>query len=146
MRLAALALLFIACGEPEATDDEVTADSDSAAVDPCEGVTPAVTNITPAELVTMLETKDFELINVHIPDAGQIPGTDVHIAYTDTAGLEAHLDDLGTKAVLYCRTGPMSEIAAEALIDLGYCQIYDMPAGMVGWESAGNTIEATPSR
>jgi rhodanese-related sulfurtransferase len=104
----------------------------------CEGITPEVLEISPSELSAMLEAKDFEFINVHIPYAGEIPGTDVHIQYTDTAAIEARLNsDVSTKAVLYCLTGPMSAIAAKVLIKLGYCQIYDMPAGMVGWEAEG---------
>ena len=43
--------------------------------------------------------------------------------------------------MLYCKTGPMSAIAAADLIDLGYCNIYDMPAGMIGWEAAGYTLD-----
>jgi rhodanese-related sulfurtransferase len=108
----------------------------------CEGITPEVTEITPDELSMMLENKDFELINVHIPDAGEIPGTDVHITYTETAMLEDHLGgDVGAKAVLYCLTGPMSAIATAALVELGYCRIYDMPAGMVGWEAEGYPVD-----
>ncbi len=40
-------------------------------------------NIIPAQLWTMLQQKDFTLINVHIPYAGEIRGTDVFIPYTD---------------------------------------------------------------
>ncbi len=70
---------------------------------------------------------------MHIPYAGEIPDTDAHVAYNDVPAIEAQLgDDITTEAVLYCRTGPMSAIAADALIDLGYCRIYDLPAGMVG--------------
>ncbi len=107
----------------------------------CDGVTPELLEISPSELNSMLETKDFELINVHTPDAGEIPGTDVHIRHTDTTALETHLgNDLSAKAVLYCLTGPMSAIAGRALVGLGYCQIYDMPAAMVGWEAEGYTL------
>jgi len=108
----------------------------------CEGVAPELIKISPSELSTMLEDKDFEFINVHVPYAGEIPDTDAHITYTDTAALESHLgQDLGAKAVLYCLTGPMSDIAGKALVELGYCHIYDMPAGMVGWEAEGYPID-----
>ncbi len=90
----------------------------------------------------MLKNKDFDLINVHIPNAGEIPGTDVHVPYNQIPALEARLEkDLAKKAVLYCLTGPMSALAASDLVELGYCRIYDMPAGMVGWEAEGYPLD-----
>jgi len=86
----------------------------------------------------MLDNKDFELINVHIPYAGEIVGTDVHIAYTDVDAIEAHLgSQLAAKVVLYCLTGPMSEIAGDDLVSRGYCQVYDMPDGLFQWQQLG---------
>ncbi|MDH5673582.1 MAG: rhodanese-like domain-containing protein [Myxococcales bacterium] len=107
----------------------------------CDGIEPTIHNITPDELDQMLASKDFVLINVHIPYAGEIPGTDVHIPFTDIADLEVRLgSDHATKAVLYCRSGSMSLAAATDLVGLGYCQIYDLPGGMNGWTAAGFTL------
>ncbi len=135
------AALAAGCPTTPTDDDDAAGDDDDAAGLTCDGVTPEVTEISPDELDAMLEDKDFELINVHIPYAGEIPGTDVHIPYTDTDALEDYLGDVAAKAVLYCQTGPMSAIAAADLIDLGYCRIFDMPAGMVGWEAEGYPID-----
>ncbi len=132
-------------GDGTTGDDDTGDDDDSLAGDDddeCEGITPEVTNITPDELNEMLQAKDFQLINVHIPHAGEIPGTDVHIAYTDIDDIEEHLgSNTGAKAVLYCLTGPMSAIAADDLVDLGYCHIYDLPAAMVGWQAEGYPVD-----
>lgn len=99
---------------------------------------PMIHNITPDELNNMLGTKDFALINVHVPYAGEIEGTDANIAYTDITGLQTQLEqDHAAKAVLYCRSGSMSLSAAKQLVELGYCQIYDMPGGMNAWTAAG---------
>jgi len=143
--LAALLSLSLALSfscSPAAGDDdddtEPAADDDDTSPSPCDGIEPELIELSPAELNEMMANKDFQLINVHIPHAGEIDGTDVHIAYTDVDAIEEHLDgDVGAKAVLYCLTGPMSAIAGNDLVELGYCQIYDMPAGMVGWEAAG---------
>jgi rhodanese-related sulfurtransferase len=35
----------------------------------------------------------------------------------------------------------MSAIAGAELIELGYCRIYDMPVGMVGWEAEGYPLD-----
>lgn len=113
------------------------------------GETVAVTggsyqNITPTELNTMLKSKDFVLVNVHIPFAGNIAGTDLSIAYdqiTDPANLAQLPADKNAKIVLYCRSGRMSQMAAEDLVRLGHTNIWNLDDGMVGWEQAGYEIE-----
>lgn len=123
-------------------DSAENADDDDAAEFSCDGIAPELTELSPDDLDAMLQDKDFQLVNVHIPYAGEIPGTDAHVAYNDPVALETQLDeDVTTKAVLYCQTGPMSAIAGAALIDRGYCRIYDLPAGMVGWEAEGYPID-----
>src|SRR3989304_2068581 len=95
-------------------------------------------DISVAELSTMLESKDFLFVNTHIPYEGEIAGTDAFIPYDD---LEQYADQLpadkGSKIVLYCRSGRMSEIAATALVQQGYSNIYELDGGMIAWEEAG---------
>ena len=138
-------LVLLACSpavEPNNTDttpadSEAENDAD-VATDACEGVTPEVTDLGLADLDTMLENKDFELINVHIPYAGEIVGTDVNIPYNTVDDIETYLGgDHAAKAVLYCLTGPMSAAATAELVKRGYCQIYDLPDGLYQWEAAG---------
>ena len=99
-------------------------------------------NITPAELHTMLKSKDFVFINVHIPFAGNIPNTDLSIPYNE---LEQNLSQLpadkNEKVVLYCSSGRMSEIAAEELTSLGYTNVWNLKGGMVEWQQAGYPLE-----
>ena len=95
-------------------------------------------NITSQELNTILQNKDFFLVNVHIPYEGEIEKTDVNISYNE---IERNLDklpsDKNAKIVLYCKSGRMSEIAAEKLTSLGYKNVYNLIAGMHDWQSKG---------
>jgi len=106
----------------------------------CQGAGSAkgFTDITVAELSTMLESKDFLFVNTHIPYEGEIAGTDAFIPYNE---LEQYADQLpadkDARIVLYCRSGRMSEIAAAALVQQGYTQVYELDGGMIAWEDAG---------
>ena len=161
-------LLLLACGSAAdpATDDPTTSapttsapttddtgqastldtaslstDTDGVEAIDCASASTEVHLLTPDELHEMMNDKDFLLINVHVPYAGEIPGTDVHIPYTDTDALIDTIGAEGTKVVLYCKTGPMSATAAANLKDRGYCNLYDLPKGMNGWESAGYPLD-----
>ena len=99
------------------------------------------TDISVSDLQTMLENKDFPLINVHIPFEGDLPNTDNSIPFDQIAD---HLDQLpqdkDAKIVLYCRSGRMSSIAAETLVGLGYTDVYNLDGGFNAWEKAGLPI------
>jgi len=94
--------------------------------------------IGPPALKMMLAQKAFTFVNVHIPYEGEIAQTDVHVPYDQVAQLIARFPaDRNAKIVLYCRTGHMSRIAAEALVRLGYTNVWDLVGGFEGWKGAG---------
>jgi rhodanese-related sulfurtransferase len=101
-------------------------------------------NITFNELNVMLKDKDFVLVNVHIPFAGDIPETDLSIPFdqvTDSEYLAQLPADKNAKIVLYCRSGRMSQIASEELVSLGYTNIWNFKNGMVEWGQAGYSLD-----
>ncbi|GAB4417949.1 MAG: hypothetical protein Kow002_04610 [Anaerolineales bacterium] len=102
----------------------------------------AYTEINVDELRSMLQDKDFTLVNVHIPHEGDIPNTDIFIPYDQIAQNLGHLPvDKDAKIVLYCRSDRMSTIASETLVGLGYTNIYNLDGGMVAWENMGEDID-----
>ncbi len=128
------AVILVACQNKSAdvVGEKVAVDSGS------------YTHVNPNELNTMLKNKDFIFINVHIPFAGNIAKTDLSIPYDQIteSSYRAQLPiDKNAKIVLYCRSGRMSVIAAEALVKLGYTNIWELKGGMVDWEQAGYPIE-----
>jgi rhodanese-related sulfurtransferase len=104
----------------------------------------AYNNINADELDSMLKKKDFVFVNVHIPFEGNIANTDLSIAYdqiTEPGNLAQLPSDKNAKIVLYCRSGRMSEIAAENLVKLGYANIWNLDGGMLQWERAGFEVQ-----
>ena len=99
-------------------------------------------NISAMELQKMLKDKDFVFVNVHIPFAGNIAGTDVSIPYDEISQKLSLLPpDKGYRIVLYCRSGHMSKLAAETLVKLGYTNVWSLDGGMQAWEAAGLPLE-----
>ncbi len=99
-------------------------------------------NITAAQLSTMLASKDFFFVNVHTPDIGKIAGTDVSIPYDQTeARLQDYPADKNAEIVVYCSSGRMSAIAAQALVKAGYTNVLNLEGGMSAWQQAGYKLE-----
>jgi len=101
-------------------------------------------NVTPDELNAMLKNKDFVFVNVHIPFEGNIANSDLSLPYDQIAEpqyLSQLPADKNARIVLYCRSGRMSQIAAEELVKLGYTNLWNLAGGMVEWEGAGYQLE-----
>jgi rhodanese-related sulfurtransferase len=105
---------------------------------PAETASAAYTDISPDELATMLEGKDFVFINTHVPYEGEIEQTDLFLPYDQASGLVDQLPaDKGAKIVVYCRSDRMSRIAADVWAGAGYTDLYNLEGGFVAWEEAG---------
>ena len=136
-----IVLLFIiitaACGAKSDEPASTVAGEAIGQVVPVENIG-SYTDILPSELQSMMVSKDFLFINVHVPFEGEIPLTDASIPFDE---IESHLDELpadkNAKIVVYCRSGSMSGVAARALVELGYTNVYNLDGGFRAWAEAG---------
>jgi rhodanese-related sulfurtransferase len=129
-----------ACGPdagPGAAPADLAAETQAVAV-PGGG---SYTDVSSDGLAAMLQTKDFPLVNVHIPYEGQLAGTDAYIPYDE---IGQHLDQLpadkDARIVLYCRSGSMSATAARELVGLGYTDVWNLDGGFIGWRNSGRDV------
>ena len=108
------------------------------------GGTATLGTVSSAALQTELSqsTRSFLLINVHTPLAGNIPGTDADIVYTDVPAVEAFIgSDKSRPVVIYCMSDHMATIAGPQLVADGYCNIRYLSGGLSAWEAAGYSVD-----
>ncbi|KUI05267.1 sulfurtransferase [Mycolicibacterium acapulense] len=95
----------------------------------------------PGEFAAAIDEPDRLTLNVHVPFEGDIPGTDMSIPFDQIAAQANRLPaDRDTALAVYCRSGPMSTVAAEALSDLGYTDVVELRGGMRAWQAEGRQI------
>ena len=94
------------------------------------------------ELQTMLENKDFVMVNVYTPWEKDIPQTDLRIGYDV---LEQNFENLpadkDAKILVYCLSGGMSKKAVATFVTNGYTNIWMLEGGLTSWEAAGLPTE-----
>ena len=101
----------------------------------------SVDGVSARALKQMLTHKNFTLINVHTPYAGEIPGTDTFIAYDQiVASSESLPKDKNTPIIVYCESGRMSTEAVDTLQKLGYTNVKQLTGGMTAWKKAGESL------
>jgi rhodanese-related sulfurtransferase len=92
------------------------------------------------QLAGSMLSKNFTLVNVHVPDQGSLPNTDVSIPFDQ---IKSSLDKLPGKdapIVVYCRSGGMSVQVAATLAAAGYTKIYELKGGFNAWKAAGHDL------
>jgi len=100
-------------------------------------------DVTPLRLRILLQHKRFTLVNVHMPYAGEIAGTDRFIPFDQIDRNLTKLPARSAMVVLYCRSGRMSAIAARRLVRLGYRGIWELAGGMDAWQQQGLPLRQT---
>jgi rhodanese-related sulfurtransferase len=96
--------------------------------------------LAPARFATVVADPRVVTMNVHVPDEGSLPGTDLEIPYDRVEARRAELPRRSTRLAIYCRSGRMSAIAARTLARLGFTRISELSGGMLAWERSGRRL------
>ena len=139
--VAALALLFSACGNnPENITEITEKDTGAPGTEVNEHMNNEKTNtyrqITVNEAVTMMaQESGYIILDVRRPDefaAGHIPNA-INVP-NETIGTSAipELPDKDQLIMVYCRSGRRSKEASEKLVKLGYTNIVEF-GGILDW-------------
>jgi len=109
------------------------------------GSSQAFARLDPAAFAQRRGDKGAVLINVHVPYEGELEHTDAFIPYDHVVGDARLPKNKHTEVLLYCRSGRMSEIAANALHTAGYTRLAHLEGGMRAWEAAGHPLLQNPA-
>lgn len=101
--------------------------------------------LDPAAFARRMGDKGAVLINVHVPYEGELPHTDAFIPYDHIVGAAQLPKKKDAELLLYCRTGRMSEMAANALHAAGYTRLAHLEGGMRAWEASGHPLLQNPA-
>jgi len=89
------------------------------------------------EFAAAIDEPGVITINVHVPDEGGLPGTDLDVPFDQIEQSDELPDDLTTPLAVYCRSGNMSADAVDDLESMGYTDIVELDGGFNAWVDAG---------
>lgn len=126
-----VAVVFAAgCSGNEADDATATTSS----------TVPSARLVGVGEFAARLEDPDVVVVNVHVPDEGNLPDTDVSIPFDEISESDALPADLDTPLAVYCKSGNMSADAVADLAALGYTDVVELDGGFDAWVDAGRGL------
>lgn len=85
-------------------------------------------------LINVLSTESY--VAKHIPGSVNIPQEKIEVTETIVPDKEQDI-------IVYCANADCdaSPKAAEALLDMGYTNVWDFEKGLAGWKNAGYTLQ-----
>lgn len=110
--------------------------------------TPAVSRLLePAAFAAAVNDPRTVTIDVHVPFAGAVAGTDLFVPYDQIRAQTDRLPtDRSTPLAIYCRSGRMSAAAAPVLAALGYRNIVELAGGVDAWQASGRPLLQQPPK
>ena len=100
----------------------------------------ALHELSPDQFDTALQDRSNFVINVHTPYDGELDNTDAFVEFDKITDSRQLPTDHDQAIIIYCRSGRMSTIAGQSLIDLGYTNVSHLTGGINAWTASGRTI------
>ena len=133
---AAVAFVFVFAGGCSGTSGDASSPAaDGAASDDSP---PRLAEVD--EFAERIDQPGVVTINVHVPDEGNLAGTDLSIPFDQISGSEELPADLDTPLAVYCRSGNMSADAVDDLAALGYTDVVELQGGFNAWVDEGRPL------
>lgn len=133
---AALVLMMLGGGLAACGSD----DAEPQAQSPAAAGATAWKQVDPAEFEALIKADLGTLINVHVPNEGEIKGTDHHIAFDKIVGDSRLPKDKTEQLLIYCRSGNMSTESGQALVEDGWTNVVELRGGFKAWKASGRTL------
>jgi phage shock protein E len=133
--IAGVLLLSAACGSA----DDAAPESTSTSTSTTRAAAPEL--VGPDEFAARVEDPKVVTINVHVPNEGNIAGTDLAVPFDEISSSTELPADLATPIAVYCQSGNMSATTVEDLQDKGYTNVVELEGGYEAWLEAGRTLE-----
>ena len=135
--LVAGLLLF---GAAACRNDDSSAGTTAAAV-ATDGAGTGAVKVSPTDGAALIESMGAELTVIDVRTPGEFAAGHLEGAVNmDVEGgqFSALIADLPTDGayMVYCQSGRRSALAAQAMIDAGFTQVYDL-GGIADWQAAG---------
>ena len=108
-----------------------------------------VSVITSVEAKPMIDTGDYIVLDVrtqeeydekHIAGCVHVP-IDKNDVEPFKVAVQEQLKDKDAKIIVYCKSGFRSDIAAKAMVTVGYKTVYNMIDGIDGWQYEVESVE-----
>lgn len=128
--MALLAIILLGGCSPTEQVEEIKNDQVAVQVDEI-----IYNKITSEEAKEIIDLEDVTILDVRTPEEYEeehIEGALLIPDYDLKNLADSKLPDKDEKILVYCRSGSRSRAASEALIDMGYTNVYDF-GGIVDW-------------
>jgi len=106
---------------------------------------PKVPGISPEDVKQAIDAKDtYVLLDVRTPGEyarNRIEGSiNIPVDKVD-CDVQTVIPDKSQKVFVYCLSGSRSVHAVDAMMKLGYTNVFDMPHGLLAWRVKGFPVE-----
>lgn len=106
----------------------------------------SVTLVSPDELDRMIQN-DPSLVILDVRESKELAtfGYIPNVLNIESGELPKRLNDLPsnktTEIVVVCQTGARSTVVCSQLVSAGYCNVYNLYSGMLGWMVSGKKLQ-----